>query len=344
MFEGTGILPNHQDSHPSIAKTTSGRGTAQGIERTRIEQLLSAEKETLRKAEEACAASRIQIASLSAQLAIRFSSNGSGTDAGLLKQGVVRCAYSTEQKLVIFRGIFRGREDVYPVRWTGKAGTSGYAPECSNKFVRPLCDIEHVRCRACRNRAYRPVTDEAILGHLKGRHVMGIYPLLPDDTCWFLAIDFDEKQWQRDIGAARDTCRTLGIPSYVERSRSGNGGHLWFSFDQAILASEARKLGTYVLTETMRQYPNLSFSSYDRFFPSQDTMPKGGFGNLIALPLQGASRAKDNSVFVNDEFVAYSGDEQWKILSEVAHFACPDRKRRTTVHRTPPRCGIGGRG
>ncbi len=303
MFDGTRILPGHEVPRPSIAKTSFDRSSAQG-------------------AEEACTTSRNQIESLSAQLASLSSSNRSCTNSIPSTTDVLRSTYSPEQKLEIFRGIFRGREDVYPVRFeSGKTGNSGYAPECANKFVRPLCDIERVKCRACRNRVYRPVTDDAILEHLKGRHVMGLYPLLPDDTCWFFAIDFDEKHWQRDIGAVRDTCRNFGIPVYVERSRSGNGGHVWFFFDEAIPANEARKLGTYILTETMRQYPHLSFSSYDRFFPSQDTMPKGGLGNLIALPLNGASRAKGNSVFVDDEFNAYAGDEQWRILSEVARIS-----------------------
>lgn len=321
MFNGTRTLPGQEGPHPSITKTSIGGVTAQEIERAGIEQLLAAEEEALRRAEKACTASPSQIALLIAQLAALSSSEGWSANAKPLRRDLVRSADSQEQKLAIFRGVFRGREDVYPIRWTGKSGTFGYAPECSNKFVRPLCDIEHVRCRACQNRVYRPVTDDAILEHLKGRHVMGIYPLLPDDTCWFLAIDFDEMQWQRDIGAVRDTCRNLGIAAYVERSRSGNGGHLWFFFNEAIPANEARKLGTYILTETMRKYPNLSFSSYDRLFPSQDTMPKGGLGNLIALPLQGASRAKGNSVFVNDEFVAYAGDEQWRILSEVTRIS-----------------------
>jgi len=139
-----------------------------------------------------------------------------------------------------------------------------------------------------------------------------------------LAIDFDEDHWQDDIAAVRDTCQTLDIPVYVERSRSGNGGHLWFFFSAAVPAREARKLGSYLLTETMSRYPDLSFESYDRLFPNQDTMPKGGLGNLIALPLQGASRSKGNSVFVDDYFIAYPGDEQWSLLSKVVRLT-PDR-------------------
>ena len=310
---------------PTVTKTRGTGAVAFEDERQRLEQQLTIEESQLEEAERARNANRLRISELKAKLAELSIDEPPNAIAAALPDGQLTQTFSTEQKLTIFRRLFRGREDVYPVRWASKkTGVSGYMPECSNKFVPGVCDIEHVRCHACAHRTYRPVTDHAILTHLKGQHVMGVYPLLPDDTCWFLAIDFDKDRWQPDIAAVRNTCRTLDVPVYIERSRSGNGGHLWFFFSEAVPAHMARKMGSYLLTETMSRYPGLSFASYDRLFPNQDTMPKGGFGNLIALPLQGASRSKGNSVFVDDHFVAYPGDEQWSLLSRAVRLT-PDR-------------------
>ena len=115
---------------------------------------------------------------------------------------------------------------------------------------------------------------------------MGVYPMLQDETCHFLAADFDRESWQEDAGAFIETCRRLDLPAALERSRSGNGGHVWLFFEEAISASLARRLGSHVLTETMEHCPEIGLDSYDRLFPNQDTLPKGGFGILIALPLQ----------------------------------------------------------
>ncbi|MDE0354546.1 MAG: hypothetical protein OXK20_02670 [Deltaproteobacteria bacterium] len=116
---------------------------------------------------------------------------------------------------------------------------------------------------------------------------MMVYPVLPDDTCWVLAADFDRESWRRDAGAFLAACRSRGIPAALERSRSGNGGHVWIFFAESVPAVLARRLGSHFLTEAMEIRPDLGFKSYDGFFPSQDTVPEGGFGNLIALPLQG---------------------------------------------------------
>jgi superfamily II DNA or RNA helicase len=223
---------------------------------------------------------------------------------------------TVSERLALFRSLFRGRDDVFALRWE-KEGKHGYAPQCSNKFVQGICDIKNVPCRSCTQSEYSRLTEEIIAEHLTGRKVVGIYPLLKDDTCWFLAIDFDKDEWQRDVAAVRQTCKTLGIPVYAERSRSGKGGHARFFFAEPIAAVDARRLGNHVLTETMMRCPNLSFASYDRLFPNQDTMPKGGLGNLIALPLQGRSRAEGNSAFIDEEFRSYSGDQQWHQLAHV---------------------------
>ena len=140
------------------------------------------------------------------------------------------------------------------------------------------------------------MTDEVIRWQLSGRDgqgrsfVMGIYPMLRDETCFFLAADFDKAAWQEDAAAFLETCHQMNVPAALERSRSGHGGHLWFFFEEALPASLARKLGANLLTETMERRPDIGLDSYDRFFPNQDTLPPGGFGNLIALPLQKRSR------------------------------------------------------
>src|SRR6185295_4533975 len=200
-------------------------------------------------------------------------------------------------KIALFRRLFAGRTDVFPARWeNSKSGRSGYAPACANEWVRGVCGKPQVRCGECPNQSFIPVTDEVIEAHLRGedrvRHngrgdfVAGVYPLLFDDTCRFLAVDFDDESWSSDALAFLTTCRELGVPAALERSRSGNGGHVWLFFADAVPAFAARRLATMLLTRTMNRRPEIGFKSYDRLFPSQDTMPSGGFGNLIALPLQ----------------------------------------------------------
>ncbi len=221
-------------------------------------------------------------------------------------------------KVKLFRSLFRGREDVFPTRFVSKkTGKPGYAPACRNKFVRGVCELPKVKCGDCPNQAFVPFDDAAVAGHLTGRHVMGVYPLLGDETCWFLAVDFDKSTWIEDVSAFVETCRGVGLPAAVERSRSGHGAHVWFFFLAPVSASTARAMGCYLITETMSRRHQLSMESYDRLFPSQDTMPRGGFGNLIALPLQHEPRKAGNSVFLDDELKPYPDDRQWAFLSSV---------------------------
>ena len=145
--------------------------------------------------------------------------------------------------------------------------------------------------------------------------VAGVYAMMPDETCWFLAADFDKQSWQRDALAFLSTCREKGVSAALERSRSGNGAHVWIFFSERVPAAEARRLGAHLVTETMDRCPEVGFESYDRFFPSQDTMPTGGFGNLIALPLQSGPRQHGNSIFVDDELRPY--EDQWAFLATV---------------------------
>jgi len=233
---------------------------------------------------------------------------------------------SSEAKIPLFRSLFRGRDDVYPRRFESRrTGRSGYQPACANEWVRGLYEKPRVKCAECPNRRFLAVTDEAIRWHLSGRDdsgrdfVMGVYPMLQDETCFFLAADFDKAHWHEDVVEFLKTCDRMNLPGTLERSRSGKGGHVWLFFEQAIPATLARQLGSHLLTETMERRPEMGLDYYDRFFPNQDTLPQGGFGNLIALPLQKGPRQRGNSIFLDDDFVPYP--DQWAFLSKVRKLA-----------------------
>ncbi len=233
---------------------------------------------------------------------------------------------SAAEKVALFRSLFRGREDVYPRRFESRrTGRAGYAPACGNEWVRGICEKPRIKCADCVHRAFLPVTDEVIRWHLSGHDktgadfVAGVYPMLADETCHFLAIDFDKDAWRDDVRAVMETCETLDIPAALERSRSGNGGHVWLFFAEAVPATLARKVGSFLLTETMERRPELGLASYDRLFPNQDTLPKGGFGNLIALPLQKTPRADGNSVFVDEALQPWL--DQWAFLSGIGRLS-----------------------
>ena len=169
-------------------------------------------------------------------------------------------------------------------------------------------------------RKFSSLTDEVLYDHLTGKHTVGLYPLLKDNTCFFLAIDFDKQSWKEDALAFRQTCHHFGIPASIERSRSGNGCHIWIFFDEPIASVSARKLGHKLLNST-KQRTGTSLKSFDRMFPNQDTLPSGGFGNLIALPLQGNPRKTGNSVFVNESWHPYK--DQWEYLFSVKKIPLP---------------------
>ena len=235
---------------------------------------------------------------------------------------IVTMASPPEEKVRLFRALFRGREDVYAKRYvSAKSGKSGYSPACAVEWVRGLCDKKRVACAVCPNRRFLPMDDETVRMHLTGRDVkgrdftLGCYPLLADDSVKFAAIDLDKSTWRSDSASICDILRELGLPIARERSRSGNGAHLWFFFEGPQPARFVRDVLTYVLTLTMERNPEVGLNSYDRIFPNQDRLPKGGFGNLIALPLQGAARRAGNTCFVDENLVPYP--DQWKFLSEL---------------------------
>ena len=222
----------------------------------------------------------------------------------------------TPDRIWLFRQLFRGREDVFARLWTNpKKQTTGYAPACANEWVRGTCEKPRIKCGECPNQAFLPADDKAIQGHLQGQHVLGVYPLLRDETCWFLAVDFDGTGWRDDVAAFVETCVGRRCPPAVERSRSGDGAHTWFFFTAPVTASLARNFGSFLLTETMARRHQLSMRSYDRLFPNQDTLPRGGFGNLIALPLQPTAALKGNALFVDASWTSYP--DQWATLASV---------------------------
>ena len=223
---------------------------------------------------------------------------------------------SPTEKVSLFMSLFKGREDVFAKRWENtKKGTSGYAPVCLNEWQTGICIKPKGKCTDCSQKNYAALDEQIIDDHLRGNKVIGIYPMCLDETCKFLAIDFDDKEWLEDVTVLRELCTEYDIPVTVERSRSGNGCHAWFFFEDPIPAALARKLGAAMLTSAMSKRHELSFESYDRFFPSQDTMPKGGLGNLIALPLQKAARREGNSVFINDKLEVIA--DQWGFLAAI---------------------------
>lgn len=228
----------------------------------------------------------------------------------------VKATSSAQAKIALFRSLFRGREDVHAMRWQRADGRSGYSPRAKRDWKAYLSSEAADRRTVDREtRALLPLNDGAIGQHLRGEITVGVYPLLRDETCWFLAVDFDKKAWQEDARAFAAICGEKGVPAAIERSRSGNGAHVWIFFEHPVPAATARRLGCALLTATMERRYQLGLDSYDRLFPSQDTMPKGGFGNFIALPLQKAPRQDGNSVFVDDRFAPYP--DQWAFLAGV---------------------------
>ena len=221
-------------------------------------------------------------------------------------------------KVALFRSLFAGRDDVYAQRWENqRTGKGGWGPAVAGGWGnarRP-------------DREYLPFTDEVAERHLAGQIHAGLYPLLRGDTCRLLVCDFDGPGWVLDSLAYLDAARAAGVPASLERSRSGDGGHVWMFFTGPVPAASARRIGVHLLREAMTVRAELDLISYDRLFPAQDFMPKGSFGNLIALPLQGECRKRDKTVFL-DPSTLEPYEDQWAFLSSIERLE-PDSGRGT---------------
>jgi len=215
---------------------------------------------------------------------------------------------SSQDKINLFRILFKGREDVYPVLWMNQTTSKkGYSPACENPWI-----------GKGKPKKYLPLTDQVVQDHLSGKKTIGVYPLLKENTCRFLACDFDKAGWELDALAYLQSCASYGIPAYLEKSRSGNGGHAWVFFSAPVQAVSARQMGLRLLRDTMEKRAEVDLASYDRFFPNQDFMPRGGFGNLIALPLQKQRREIGCTEFLDLESPGLNPHpDQWSFLSSV---------------------------
>jgi hypothetical protein len=240
---------------------------------------------------------------------------------------------SADQKVKLFMSLFKGRTDVFANRWKNTQGRSGYSVACDNEWVPNICNKPKVKCMDCTNQRFKSINEQVIYQHLAGKRIVGLYPLLQDNNCHLLAVDFDKNDWKEAVIAAAKSCLELNIPHLVEISQSGQGAHLWVFFSESVPAKDARLLGFSILDKAMESYPNLSFDSYDRLFPNQDIMPEGGFGNLIALPMQLQARMKGNTEFVDGELSSH--ENQWHLLSEVSSVS--PKKLYETLARTAPR-------
>ena len=230
-----------------------------------------------------------------------------------------------EEKVTLFLSMFTGRKDVYAERW-GDEKKNGYSPACKNEW-KPNCGKKgsKVKCSECPNPDFKEFDASAVVKHLNGDITIGAYAMLTDETCRFLAFDFDDKEYnsqdklRQDVALIRKVCAEKQVSMGVERSRSGKGIHFWLFFSENIPVSTARKLGSSITTYATSICHELSFKTYDRLIPTQDTMPKGGFGSLVALPLQGKTRKQGNSVFVDEKFNAY--EDQWSHLNGIKKYS-----------------------
>ncbi len=221
-------------------------------------------------------------------------------------------ASSPRDKIGLIRSLFGARSDVYARRWENpNTGRSGWSPAVRGGWS----------SRRPGSREHLPLTDDVLASHLRGDITVGIYPMMPGDTCKLLACDFDGGFWALDALAFLDQCHAVGVPAVLERSRSGNGAHVWVFFEHPVAAAAARAMGMGLLREAMTARAELDLASYDRFFPSQDFMPKGSFGNLIALPLHGERVSQGMTVFL-DPTTMKPWPDQWALLSGVSRMSC----------------------
>ena len=261
-------------------------------------------------------------------------------------EGIVTAASAAAKKIGLFRSLFKGRQDVFAHGYRRKDGGIGYAPACENEWKRgvcPKCSNSKAHCAECGARTFAPLSDRAILSHIKGasesfKDVIALYPIDSDGKTSVLVADFDKDGWRDAVAAYRDAARSLEIDVAVERSRSGEGGHAWIFFEKPVEAKLARELGTIIITDAMRKAPSLGFGAYDRLIPAQDNVPDGGFGNPIALPFQGRAQRAGNSVFVDDELRPHP--DQWLFLSRIKKITESQAKRIADERSPDAVCGF----
>ena len=237
---------------------------------------------------------------------------------GATSASAVQIPRTPAEKVSLFLDLFGTRRSVYPKRWeNNKAGKSGYSPACNNdSFANRqsgICRKPQVKCSECPHQRFPPLDERAVETHLRGEQTLGVYAIGTDDTCRFLAADFDGEGWREDVLAYREAAERLGLAVAIERSRSGNGAHGWIFFAGPVPAVTARRLGTILVAKASALRPTLGLGAYDRLFPNQDILPVGGFGNLIALPLAKAPRQNGNTLFVDPRMVAF--EDQWSYLA-----------------------------
>jgi len=230
---------------------------------------------------------------------------------------------STSEQVKLFKSIFRGREDVFALRWE-KGKKSGYMPAYSyDPYMYALHKMNGGTFSNYTERSYRPFTDEQLLKHLTGEQFLGTYPLLQDNTSWFIVADFDKDNWQEECKLFISVCKQHKIPVYLERSRSGNGGHVWIFFEQAYPAIKSRRLFKLLLEQCGSFSVFDKTSSFDRLCPNQDFLSGKGLGNLIALPLFKETLAQGNSCFIDTETLI-PFDNQWDFLKQIKRISSAD--------------------
>jgi hypothetical protein len=226
-----------------------------------------------------------------------------------------------KNKINIFKNTFNGRRDVVPKFWqSSKTGKSGYSPLCRNEWKEGVCNKP---CRGCESTDYIPLSNQLVFDHFRGAHILGVYPLLKDGTCWFVTGDFDNHTGDRDpledVKAYYEVCQVQEIPCYISRSKSGNGYHAYVFFSSPVPAWKARIVAFALLQEASVIGEDAELSSFDRLFPNQDELTGKGLGNLIALPFQGrAAKQGQHTLLLNpDTNFSDPFSDQWQALSKI---------------------------
>ncbi len=224
--------------------------------------------------------------------------------------------HSPAEKITLFLDLFGTRRSVYPKRWeNSKTNKSGYSPACDNEWRQGVCRKPQVKCTECAHQKFPPLDARAVELHLRGLATLGVYAIAEDNTCRFLAADFDGEGWKENVAAYREAGAKTAMTIAIERSRSGTGAHAWIFFSEPVPAEFARKLGTILLAQAAATRPSMGLETFDRLFPNQDTISPGGFGNLIALPLARQPRQAGNTLFLDDQFQPIT--DQWEYLARL---------------------------